>query len=169
MEEWGRRVKMLKRNFTEEKKESLSTLSIWPTWETISRNTLLDSEEFSLHQRWAQEDLGHLHGARNRRCAAGSFCERQCWPRSRHCRREPWKWPQDEREKSYKGLWNRRCRTWSSERHSLEWDKQKHATHIKESIKVKGKGKVKVDVGQHIFIHFLYADSQQHWREFMLQ
>lgn len=28
---------------------------------------LLDSEEFSLHQRWAEEALGHLCGAGTRR------------------------------------------------------------------------------------------------------
>lgn len=31
---------------------------------------LLDSEEFSLHQRWVEEDLKHLHGAGNREIEA---------------------------------------------------------------------------------------------------
>lgn len=61
---------MLKRNLIEEKKEGLNMLSNRHTWETIKRNMLLDSEEFSLHQRLVEEGLKHLHGAGNREIEA---------------------------------------------------------------------------------------------------
>lgn len=48
---------------TEEKKDGLNMLSNLPTLEIIKGNILLDSKEFSLHQRWAEEDLSHLCGA----------------------------------------------------------------------------------------------------------
>lgn len=42
-------------------------LSNWHTREPVRRHMLLDSEEFSLPQRWAGEELRYLHGAATRR------------------------------------------------------------------------------------------------------
>lgn len=114
---------------------------------------------------WSQVPAWSWNRKGNRSCAAGSFCERCCWLRSRHCRMELWKWPQDQRgKKSYKKLWSEEVGD-EVQRYSLEKHKQIDP-YQRQHKGQKAKGKIKVETLT--TYSFPVHNSQHHRRAFKL-